>query len=372
MDVCVDCKIDPVCVTTRRRGLCHRCFVKFVNVKVWRRIHNYLTSGGKNNTDRTFLLPLSLGLSSLSLLEIANKRLDRDRAKDHLRSSHHLHVLIIDAPSLNAAPNSKASRIDTLRSKFPHCTFTEIPLHSVFTYDQHASEFISQYLNHNPVNDPCLKDEEILNMFRNLTSTATSRVDMEQLLLKRLIIAFAKEHGCDGVLWGDSDTRLAEKTLAGVATGRGAALSWEVCDGMTPWDIYFTFPLRDLFMSEIKSYALLEFPDLLSAISAKETKSFENQTTKTMSIQDLMSQYVQQQGGKYPGVMANIVRTVDKLQAPQLHGTTSCVSCGVPLQSNQMDATTLKLLEQSNRPGATTNPTCYGCARTFLDLQHPS
>lgn len=74
---------------------------------------------------------------------------------------------------------------------------------------------------------------------------------------------------------------------------------------------------------------------------------------KNMSIDEVMRRYVKEQGEKYPGVMANVVRTVGKLQKTS---TTSelgrCVLCKGRLEEG----------DQYER-------LCYGCQRMREDIR---
>ncbi|EGD89737.2 hypothetical protein H112_03373 [Trichophyton rubrum D6] len=330
--------------------------------------------GPKGKTP-TLLLPLSFGVSSLSLLHLLDDQLAHHRGNEYKRVPYKLHILSVQSPSLDVPERAETTRLGLLRSAFPEHTFTEIPFHSIFRYDENVAEFMLQHPTGSDINDTSISDEDRLEAFRSSLSTMTSRADFDNVLLRKLVLAFANSEGCDGVLWGDSDTRLAAKTLAGVANGRGTALPWEVCDGPTPWGVHFTFPVRDIFKSELVQYASVRFPDLLSKIGLKDPKVFNEQATKNMSISELMTQYVEQQGEKYPGVMANIVRTIDKLQPSQLHPGLQCVYCGVPLESAQMDPSTLSILEERDLTSdkeVKSKPTCYGCARTFLDFKLPT
>jgi cytoplasmic tRNA 2-thiolation protein 2 len=97
-----------------------------------------------------------------------------------------------------------------------------------------------------------------------------------------------------------------------------------------------------------------------------------------MSIDKLISQYVETQGEKYPGVMANIVRTIDKLQAPFSDAGVKCVVCGLPVNYDREGLSDSKVgegypyipTEVENR--FTPRPTCYGCSRSFLDIEKPN
>jgi cytoplasmic tRNA 2-thiolation protein 2 len=146
---------------------------------------------------------------------------------------------------------------------------------------------------------------------------------------------------------------------------------------MTPWGIHFTFPLRDLFKAELELYSALVSSNLQDII-VSDSPSRANLSNRNMSIDELISQYVETQGEKYPGVMANIVRTIDKLQVPFSDGGVKCVVCGLPVNYHGQGLSdsevrkgyqyTLTEVEKCSRP----RPTCYGCSRSFLDIEKPN
>ncbi|KAA8652583.1 uncharacterized protein ATNIH1004_001488 [Aspergillus tanneri] len=174
---------------------------------------------------------------------------------------------------------------------------------------------MSKFTGKGFMDDPSLSDRERLDAFRSSIESATSRADLDQVLMNRLIVAFAEKMGCKTILWGDSDSRLAAKTLANVAKGRGSSLIWQVSDGMSPFGLEFAFPLRDLFTIELRNYAGL-FPELSRLILPDELPS-ETTLTKNLSIDELMMRYVLTQGEKYPGIMLNVTRTASKLQSSE-------------------------------------------------------
>lgn len=66
-------------------------------------------------------------------------------------------------------------------------------------------------------------------------ASPTSRTDVLAVLRARLVVEIAKREGCEGVLWGDTTTRLAEKTLGETAKGRGFSIPWRTADGDSPF-----------------------------------------------------------------------------------------------------------------------------------------
>ncbi|KAL1954165.1 hypothetical protein VTO42DRAFT_1573 [Malbranchea cinnamomea] len=363
-EMCDDCKTASVCLTARKRRLCQTCFVDFVQIKIARRMEKYRLRNAPKDRRRKLLLPLSYGVSSLSLLHFVNALLEKQRNTGRKVTAFNLHVLVVEPSSINTAFKADPGRITRLREAYPALTCSEVPFHSVFEYDEDIGSVMEQYAGNSFADDESKTNEERLRLLHSALTTPTSRADVDELLLRRLIASFAKSQGCEAILWGDSDTRLATRTLAHVAKGRGFSLPWTVSDGMSPWGIHFSFPLRDLFKSELEYYANFTVPELRSEIGV-EHSTVGNMSSRVMSIDDLLTQYVETQGEKYPGVMANIVRTVDKLQTMPSDADLLCAFCGMPRNGKS------NLEVQGLRsPGYDKNrPTCYGCTRTFLDIK---
>lgn len=326
-------------------------------------MEKYRLRNAPKDRRRKLLIPLSYGVSSLTLLHIINAQLQRQRSSGRKITAFDLHVLAIDPSSINPVFQVDSSRIDQVREAYPEHECTEIPFSSIFQYDKEVGDVMKEHAGADFVDDRSKTDEERLQLFRSSITTSTSRADVDELLLRRLIVAFAKAQGCEGILWGDSDSRLAAKTLAHVSKGRGFSLPWTVSDGMSPWDIHFSFPLRDLFKSELEQYAGFTVSELRSKVGV-ENPVVENMSSRVMSIDDLLTHYVETQGEKYPGIMANIVRTVDKLQTSPSDASLLCTCCRMPMNKGS-NLETQGLASQSGQNG----PICYGCARTLLDVK---
>lgn len=308
----------------------------------------------KNAPGRKLLLPLSLGLSSSSLLHILDSLQQRQLSAHLGRTGFDLHVLIIDPSTISPGYNDVQSNVDFVKESFPRHTYTMVPLHSIFQYDTTIKDTLRDF---GFVDEGFDSDKARLDGFRASLSTPTTRDDIDNFLLVRLAVAFAKSNGCEGIVWGDSNSRLAAKTLANVAKGRGASVTWQVCDGASPWGIDFCFPLRELFIFELELYAK-QCPELASIIIS-DLQSQENSSSRNLSIDELMNQYVKTQGEKYPGVMSNVVRIVNKLQS-----TTSatedgrCSMCTTPVERTAVSGD-----QESSTPLM-----CYGCLRSRADV----
>ncbi|OOF93240.1 hypothetical protein ASPCADRAFT_209830 [Aspergillus carbonarius ITEM 5010] len=359
-DRCMNCHEAPPIFTLRGRCVCQECYIRFLSLKPFKRMEAYRL---RKNMPKTgpckLLLPLSYGVSSTVLLHMLHKQIEVLRSKQHGPAGFEILVLVVD-PSTISSVSSHDEGFELAKKTFPLCSFTRLPFHSIFELDPDVQQIMSQYAGEDFTDDTSLSNEERLTSFRQSIATATSKSDVDRILLNKLIVAFAKKMECRGIVWGDSDSKLAAKTLANVAKGRGSAVTWQVCDEMSPFGLEFNFPLRDVFTVETQTYASL-FPELAGIVLHDEPPS-ENTLTKNLSIDELMIRYVSTQGEKYPGVMLNVTRTASKLQSS---GTSAsgpqCDFCGAYM----------------TRSGETTNGDegkkqrqfCYACARSRPELR---
>jgi cytoplasmic tRNA 2-thiolation protein 2 len=196
--------------------------------------------------------------------------------------------------------------------------------------------------------------EAELQRLMKLAMTPTTRSDLFEILLLRLIVAFAKSQDCEGILWGHSDSRLAAIALSNVAKGRGAALPSQIGDGLSPWGIYFNYPLRDLFKSELELYSSLLSTQLSKTI-IPDPPTPTNSSIRETSIDDLLTNYINSQGAKYPSIMANVVRTASKLQMPATaQADVACSLCAMPVTN----------IGERSQPAL-----CYGCLKIKAEIK---
>lgn len=332
----------------------HReCFTKYIGTKVLKRLEANKIRGGFKEPKKTLLLPVSFGASSVTLLHILDQQL-QNRAQQGRHGGYDLHVLFIDQSTVLEQVDVRAA-MKLLSQKYPAHKYTTISLEDCFDY---GVEF--EGLSNG--------GEDRLQHIISSMPSATSKVDFIDIARRRLIIAFAKKFGSDSILFGDSTTRIAEKTLSETAKGRGVALPWLTADGFTE-GIHCIFPMRDLLRKEITAYASMVSPSLTPLISEVSPKV--SASSRDTTIDDLMSQYFESVEQNYPSIVANVVRTSGRLNPPaMLEGCHSCSICGDGISTGswggeQQDSVILS--HPADRNGENTAlALCYGCARTAL------
>lgn len=292
--------------------------------------------------DRVLLLPLSLGTCSVALLHILSQHLKGQPARTG-RTGFKIHVLYVE--TAEASDDGPEEPMSGVRQFYPEHEYSVIRLSDVFSIEG-ADELFDLVATKAP---PESSNDQKLTHLSEAIGSATSRQDVRSHLLRRLITAFAKDHQCEAILWADSTTKLAERTLAETAKGRGASLPWIVADGESPSGIPSYHPLQDLLRKEVAAFISLLCPDLAQVVKAEvDTPAV---STKNTTIDALMKQYFESVEREYPSIVANVVKTSGKLQAPPLSGIEQqCELCDLPLEEG-------KAPEKSRL--------CYGCVRTL-------
>lgn len=242
-------------------------------------------------------IAFSGGQASRVLLDMYVSTVHRTRGKYAMPSV--IHVKGCDA--------SSDIDLESLREYYDECTFVERSIDDIV---------------------PLGNDATLSDCIGGLNS-ATAQIDLLRLYRDRLVVEIAQEQGCTAVLWGDSATRLAAKTLGLTAKGRGYALPYEVADHIKGTQgIWAVRPLKDLFNREITLYASL------SNLSAPP-RTIDN-PRKAVSIDDLTTRYFDNLEESFPSLVATVVRTTNKLVEPVTGsaGSSFCVVCGIPWNVN--------------------------------------
>lgn len=325
--------------------------MKYIATKVLKRLESSKIRGGFNDQVKTLLLPVSFGVSSIALLHILDQQL-RNRTEQGRHPSYRLSVLFVDQSTVvDELPSP--TMIDLLRQRYPSHSYSTVSLDEVFEYG------ISITASEGP-------RRELRDVVTSLPS-ATSRVDLIDTTQRRLILAFAKRHSCDSILFGDSTTRLAERTLSETAKGRGIAIPWSTADNDSS-GITCTYPLRDVLRKELLAYAEVVAPPLTTLI--KKPLACAATSSKSTTIDDLMGRYFEVVEENYPSIVANVVRTSSKLVAPEVPELSdSCLLCGNPIITGNWGGEQDRKIPSQPAPSNPSNQIesrCYGCTRTML------
>jgi cytoplasmic tRNA 2-thiolation protein 2 len=348
--VCVDCREQDATLEIRNRHLCATCFIRYVNSKILKRMESYRFKNLAGDHKRRLFLPLSGGVSSLVLLQVLDAQLQKQIGNRN-RTAYDLVVARVLLPD----ENREEAQVEygKLSSRFPlHHFLPLIESHDILV----ADDTFEQDLNHfGLLRFEAESDERFLSRMLASARSVTTRLDLQTIVLRRLLVSKAKAEGCESMLWGHSDSRLAALSLADVAKGRGGSVPAMIADGPSLHGVNFNYPARDLFKVELETYASV-LPEPLPCDSDQATAQ-PPASVRNTSIDALLTTYITSQGAKYPSIMANVVRTATKLQVKsEGQGGRPCTFCRgtVTTVNGQMRiAETL----------------CHGCARMKQEVK---
>ncbi len=300
------------------------------------------------NHKKRLLLPLSGGFSSLVILHVLDAQLSRQLEKQN-RTAYDLVLIHIVLP--DSTDSVSAAWCERISSRFSsHEFLPPVTVHDALQIDDRLEQDLLHIGIRRTAGD---SDSEFYSSVLSSTRSVTTRTDLTELFSRRLLVSMAKQYTCESIVWGHSDSKLAAQALADVAKGRGGTIPADISDGLSTTGVNFNYPMRDLFKSELELYAtvLLEPLEVMSDIDAGPTPSIRN-----TSIDTLLSNYILSQGEKYPSIMANVVRTVSKLQVPEhVSEAALCRLCKHQIQPQGPEKDQNKTL-------------CYGCERMKQDI----
>ncbi len=359
-NICVDCRECEASLHVRNRYLCTRCFLLYINTKVHKRMESYRFKYlAEDDEKRRLFVPLSGGVSSLVLLQVLDAQLQRQVAVRN-RTAYEIVVVRVLLPHEQDQDVAAAVKVDYERvaRRYPLHTFLPLlSLEDVWSLDVDIEQDLGKGIGLERQSGELDNNKALLLRMLSCTTSATARSDLQSILLRRLLVRVAKDQKCESILWGHSDSRLAALALADVAKGRGGSVPSTIADGLSMHGINFNYPLRDLFKAELQSYAQAVSNPVLQAAVEADTATQPLHTLRDTSIDSLLGNYIYSQGEKYPGIMANVVRTAGKLQARKPDaGVIACSICIMPIEGRQR-----RLDEDSFL--------CYGCERMKQDIK---
>lgn len=375
--VCADCAQHVGSLhAVRKRNLCTPCFTRYIDSKILKRMESYRMKISNSHERKRLFLPVSGGVSSLVLLSVLDAQLHKQMSKQG-RTAYDLVVGHIDM-TVSHATSTAHSIVDPqwyqeLTKRYPTLNFQPaVNITDVFQTDGTLAYDIATCLNLSLAD--INSNATTYNHLLNACTTATTLNDIQQIILHRFIVALARCHDCSAIIYGHSDTRLAALALADVAKGRGGAVPGDIADGFSQiLEMRVNYPARDLFKSELELYAQLQDTGLVEMLAPGEQQvvggdgAVDGKTTgkgvvsvKSMSIDELLTGYITREGKKYPSIMANVVRTVGKLQASEDGEARYCRLCrGVILTSSA----------NAVGGGEGGQELCYGCVRMKQEIK---
>ncbi|KAG9245521.1 cytoplasmic tRNA 2-thiolation protein-like protein 2 [Calycina marina] len=361
---CIKCKENASTLQIRSDNICQSCFCQYVTTKAVKRMETYKTRGS-TKIAKKMLFPLSFGSSSACLLHILDQHIT-SQYKRMNRAAFELHVVHVDLYLDAVDRKGSAELLEKYKTRFPRHTYSSIGLEEALSLD--TIDWSSLGLLYPPDVESEKPAIERLQHLIAAMPSATSKADILTTLLTRLLVSVAKKNDCEATIFGDSTTRLAEKTLTETAKGRGFSLPWQVSDGISTYGVAFNYPLRDLLKKELVTFSSMISPPLTKFIIRQEPSSHISASSKQTTIDDLMAQYFESVEENFPSIVANVVRTTSKLQPLTWEETNSCGLCGLPVSEGTDGIFGWGGDQNSdsrvNREHGEQGILCYGCSRS--------
>ncbi|EEB06259.1 cytosolic thiouridylase subunit Ctu2 [Schizosaccharomyces japonicus yFS275] len=356
--LCKKCKAKAV-IEARSDAFCEACYIRSIENKI-RRQFELLRPNLVDKCSKKALVCVSGGLNSMAMLEtvyyLSSYREDNYRPMFGDLIAVHLQL-----------PTSTVEEEDMIRTvikqKYPKCAYVYVSEHEYMSQCTYVNALGSQ------VREPAVSTAETEQTnFLNVSST-TSRQDLLHRMRDRVLLQLAHENHCDTLVYGDSASTLAAKTLELVAEGRGHAIpaSTGVCTrpAVAP-DVAILRPLREVLEQELRSYMGMKGLQFVSReLDSRLTTMF-----------DVSKNYFLNLGEQFPSLVSTIVRTSGKLSAPQ--DGVCCRLCLLPMQENThswLNSTTvqhptnLELSDEACKQQR--DDVCYGCMVSLGGLKAP-
>lgn len=280
------------------------------------------------------------------------------------RSTYELFVVHVDMQAVHGSAADTSSKFAAMKARFPGYSYELIGLEEVLE----AKDFDWSAIGVAKSPEAKTGQAQLVHILDSMVS-ATSKADVVSTLLTHQLVSLAKRYDCEAILFGDSTTRLAEKTLTETAKGRGFSLPWQVADGMSPHGLAFHYPLRDLLKRELGTLSLLTSPPLRDLIIYPGTSAHISASAKSTTIDELMTQYFESVEENYPSIVANVVRTASKLRAMPAGDEAPCALCALPVVVGTDGVHGWSGDQQIGRrqiglTGGSRSILCYGCTRS--------
>ena len=362
---CARCQSSDETCIIRTERLCKQCFQKYVTTKALKRLETGKLRGGYREPEKKLLVPISFGVSSICLLSFLDSHL-KIRQQQGRHAGYSLHLLHVDQSSVLGEPTSEDS-LDGLKQRFPLFPFSVVALESCFDYGINVDSLIDQRLD-----AEVARSRDNLSRLMYILSTAasvTSKLDLIDVIRRRLVAAFAQTIGCSVILYGDTATHLAERTITETAKGRGGFLPWLTADGATIDETTCSYPLRDLLRKELNLFAGMIEPPLFSLITVSGPPC-QPLSSKDIAINDLIQEYFESVEENYPSIVANVVRTIAKLNTPT--ASSKGRSCGVcnytfvdAVWNGNQQETSFSEVKFSATGSGERVTFCHGCSRNL-------
>ncbi|KAJ8101349.1 hypothetical protein POJ06DRAFT_95119 [Lipomyces tetrasporus] len=332
---CRRCKQNAAIYISRKEPFCKECFVRFLRGKQRKQMADYKVcydpATSSPQIPPRILLALSLSESSLSLFEMLVSLLHEQRKMHRGNSGFELFAVHVDQSEVYPYPTGvdPKSVLESMRQAYNEtCTTVCTPVGDFFADTRSLRHFqhdVSDIADYSFVKDLTLDGTVTVSDVLSNIRDRTSKLDILQTIRESLVLEAAKKLQCTSIVWGDTMSRLAEKTLSLTAKGRGSVIPYILSDGFRN-GIYNLYPLREVLRAEAEEYVrMLNISQYVTKPSIKPPN-----VLRMMTIDDLLGNYFADVEKGFPSIVSTVVRTAAKLTDQVAYASDNCAICGLP------------------------------------------
>ncbi|AGO12825.1 AaceriACR271Cp [[Ashbya] aceris (nom. inval.)] len=358
---CKRCNTSEGCLVSRNETFCGACFSRFVLLKFRKQMmldeyyqqvfkvlyadkNRTAEEADEENARSVILVPLSLGSSSLAMLDLLNQTLIEQRSA-HNRTGFQVKVVLCGFSTEMDELKKLAGWLQTerLAANADCIDFYFLDLDRSFS-DCEVDKLLLASEGYDTRKVTSTGESATLSDILDQFSGRSSRDDMLCFARQHLIKRFASQHQVKVIMWGHSVTRLADEIVSLVIKGRGAQIASAL--NSTDMDAEYgalfknLYPLRDVLLSELDAYCTLaNLQRYIYNYSLQDSLFIKRQgeatqanravsMAKNMTINELTRQYFDAVEKDYSNVISTIVRTGSKLDYPNA-STADVIHCSI-------------------------------------------
>ncbi|CAG4964927.1 unnamed protein product [Colias eurytheme] len=353
--LCRKCNSEGTLAIRNVYFFCENCFIANIT-------HKFRSCLGKNTklnvTDKA-LICLSGGISSTVLLDLVINGVSLNSHKKLRITPIFLHVTGLD--------ECEEAITKPLIDK---CKVNHLVFHIV-----DVNQFTSTE------ND----DINIFDIQHKLNKLSpTTRIDYISKVKQQIFYKVAKEFECNLIFTAETNTKLSEKLLTNIVTGRGTQIENDIgfCDDRHK-DIKLLRPMREITKEELYHY-----------VRIKELNPYYGNNLEGNSLQSIISKFICDLQENTPATISTICKTADKIGSEEENKNKKyCKTCQNKIDVKSTKLTAVAAIAYSKKVSSECNlksesihmednilsessvfphiyeSLCYGCSKNYCEIK---
>ena len=342
--LCLRCNVERCATVHRQQPLCRSCFLStFIT-----RFRQTLRRRCDVQPATRVLVGWSGGLSSSVLCELLREgKADRGKHRVLLKwDIVHVDCASIRRPTSDEQRSEDEAERSELLSRF-HTDSYIVPLSAVFDIPASraaATAADSPLFFPSGVQHRATRDEQLRALFRSVHPANHAR--LLSALLAHLLSYCCLRGGYSNLLTGESATHAATAVITAITKGQGRIAAVHTRMQRSLLGAQRAYPLHDtshthvayMFhyqrLSTLSAVGAIHVPNLSHGQQASSSASSSSQSS-TATLDSLSRSFIASLDSLFGHSVANVLRTVEKVDRPNMPSTLCCCWCGESLPPTQ-------------------------------------